>query len=236
MCTKIVLPALGLFLSTLAAGQDPGKDYDASVSLGFVNTSGNTQTSTFNTEALLTYRATSWTHNLKFQALGSQENRVVRAERYFLENKSDYNLGNDQYLFVRGSYTDDRFSGFEYQASVSSGYGRYLIRREDLELQTFFGAGYRQNDIMDAGNEGEGIFSLGESFSWQISDNSSLTQSFSSEIGNELTMSRFEIGLVTNIIGQVATKISFQARNTTKVPEGNKKTDTLTSVSLVYAF
>jgi len=236
MCTKIVLLALGLSLSTLAAGQDPGKDYDARLSLGFVNTSGNTETSTFNTEFLLTYRASSWTHNLKFQGLGSQENKVVRAERYFLENKSDYNLDEDQYLFVRGSYTDDRFSGFDYQASVSSGYGRYLIRQEGMNLQSFFGAGYRQNDIMDAGSKGEGIFTLGESFSWQISDNSALTQSFTTDIGNELTMSRFEVGLETNIIGQIATKISFQARNTTKVPVGNKKTDTLTSVSLVYAF
>src|SRR5690606_10336138 len=104
------------------------------------------------------------------------------------------------------------------------------------ELQGFLGAGYRESDIIDGSSEGEAIFTIGESLAWEISDNSALVQSFSSDIGADLTVSRFEIGLVTNIIGSIATKVAFQARNTSEVPEGNKKTDTLTSVSVVYSF
>jgi putative salt-induced outer membrane protein YdiY len=62
------------------------------------------------------------------------------------------------------------------------------------------------------------------------------TTTFNTDIGDELTVSRFEVGLESNIIDRLATKIAFQARNTSKVPVGNKKTDTLTSVSLVYSF
>ena len=98
------------------------------------------------------------------------------------------------------------------------------------------GLGYRENDVIDGETEGEGIITLGENFAWAISPNSALVQSFISDVGEELTVSKFEIGLQSNIIDRIATKIAFQARNISEVPAGNKKTDTQTSVSLVYSF
>jgi len=221
--------------STQAIAQDED-DFDASIAFGYVGTSGNTDTDTYNLEFLMPLTTDMWLHNVKFQALGSQENSQAKAERYYLEDKSDYNLDENKYLFIKGSYTDDRFSGFEYQAAVSAGYGRYLIKRDRLELQGFGGAGYRRNDVTDAGTEGEAIFTLGEKLSWAISDNASLTQSFTTEIGNDRTVSVLDLGVEANIIGDITTKIAFQARNNSDVPVGRKKTDTLMSVNLVYSF
>lgn len=235
MYKKISVLAIGLAMTGVAQAQEE-KNYDASVALGYVATSGNTDTTTFNTELLLKYVQERWTHNAKFQGLGAQENNVTRAERYYLENKSDFALGEDQYVYGKGSYQDDRFSGFNYQASLTAGYGRWLVRNESLELEGFGGAGYRQNAIINAGSEGEIIFTLGQNLAWRISDSARLTQGFITDIGDELTVSRLEVGLESNIIDRLATKIAFQARNTSKVPLGNKKTDTLTSVSLVYSF
>jgi putative salt-induced outer membrane protein len=65
---------------------------------------------------------------------------------------------------------------------------------------------------------------------------SALTQSFTTDIGEELTVSKFDIGLETNIIGSITTKIAFQARHISDVPVGTENTDTMTSVSLVYNF
>lgn len=219
-----------------ASAQDAERVYDASVALGYVGTTGNTETTTFNSEVLFTYRQARWIHNAKFQGLASQENEATRAERYYFENKSDFALDDDQYLYGKASYTDDRFSGFDYQATVSAGYGRYLLRRDNYDIQGFLGSGYRRNQIQNIGSEGEMIFSIGENANWRISDNSRLVQSFTTDIGEDLTVSRFEIGLESNIIDRIATKIAFQLRNTSEVPEGNKKTDTQTSVSLVYTF
>ena len=233
---KITAAIFASMLVLPCAAMAQERPWDASISFGYVGTTGNTDTTTYNLEALLKYDTMRWTHNAKFQALGAQENDAARAERYYLEDKSDFNLDADQYLFGKGSYTDDRFSGFEYQAAFSTGYGRYLLRNDTFNLQGFGGVGYRQNDIINAGSEGEVILSLGENFAWEISDSSSLIQSVTSEIGDELTVTRFEIGLESNIIDRIATKINFQARNTSKVPLGNKKTDTQTSVSLVYTF
>jgi putative salt-induced outer membrane protein len=215
------------------AQEDP---FDASISLGYVGTTGNTDTTTFNTEFLLTLRTENWTHNGKFQALGSQEDDQVTAERYYLEDKSDFNLDEAQYLYGKGTYTDDRFSGFDYQATLSAGYGRHLIRRDDFNLEAFSGVGYRENAIRNGDNVGEAVFTLGENVKWTISDNAALTQSFTTDIGEELTVSKFDIGLETNIIGSITTKIAFQARHISDVPVGTENTDTMTSVSLVYNF
>ena len=229
-------------VAVLVAGQSLAQDaeeersYDASIALGYVATSGNTNTKSANAEILYTKRVARWTHSLKLQGLGSQENEVTSAERYYLEEKSDFALDDNQYLFARGSYSDDRFSGFDFQASVSTGYGRYLVRRDNFSLEAFGGVGYRENHIKDGETEGEVIFTLGQNLEWRISDNARLVQSFNSETGHELTISRFEIGLESNIIDRIATKLAFQARNTSDVPEGNKNTDTQTSVSLVYTF
>jgi putative salt-induced outer membrane protein len=218
------------------AAEEPARDWDASVSLGYVGTSGNTETETFNTEALVTYRTVNWVHNAKFQALGSNKDGEVDAERYYLEDKSDYGLEDDAYLFGKFTYTDDRFSGFDSQTSVSGGYGRHFLKGDGLDLQGYVGAGYRQNDVRDGDSIDETIVTLGQELKWTISESSSLVQTLSSEIGEDTTVTKFAIGLESNIIGNIATKIAFEARNISDVPEGTEETDTLTSVSLVYTF
>lgn len=223
-------------LGASAAMAQEERPYDLSVAFGYVGTTGNTDTTAINAEVLGALRTGRWTNNLKYQAMGAQEDSETTAERYYVEEKSDFSLTDNSYLFGRGTYTDDRYSGFEYQASVAGGYGHYFARSDAFTVQAFGGAGYRENSIVGADKEGEAIFTVGESLEWQISESTALTQSLTSDIGSDLTVSRFEIGLVSNIIDRIATKIAFQARNTSEVPEGNKKTDTQTSVSLVYTF
>lgn len=235
---KLAALPLAMLVATSmpALAQDEDDSFDASISFGYVGTSGNTDTDTYNLEFLMTLVSDQWLHNVKFQALGSQENSQAKAERYYLEDKSDYNLDGDQYLFIKGSYTDDRFSGFDYQAATSVGYGRYLVKNDTWEFQGYGGAGLRRNAESEDGTYNEAIFTVGEKVNWTISDNAVLTQSLNSEIGNDRTVSVLEVGLETNIIGDITTKLAFQARNNSKVPAGRKKTDTLTSISLVYSF
>jgi putative salt-induced outer membrane protein YdiY len=235
-CKRTLLSLMLLAASGPLLAQEE-RSYDASLSLGYVGTTGNTDTTAVNAEALLTLRAMPWTHNFKLQGLGAQKNEETTAERYYLEGKSDRALNDTQYVFGKGTYTDDRFSGFDYQATAAAGYGIFLLRDDTFSLEAFGGPGYRESKLkLDGAKEGEGIIALGENFSWKMGPTTELTQSFNSDIGEELTVSRFEVGLVSTIMSRVATKIAFQARNISEVPVGNKNTDTQTSVSLVYTF
>lgn len=227
------------FAHVTTAQTEPSEPWEMSLSLGYVGTTGNTKTRTYNGEFRSTWHTTDWTHNFKLRGLGSNEEGESRAERYLLEEKSDYNLNDDQYLFVRGTYIKDRFSGFGYQASLGTGYGRDILENESFSLQGFSGLGYRFKQEVNGvkgGREGEVVLTLGEELDWDLSESSSIYQELNTEIGSELTVTTFEVGLQTNIMGGVATKIAFQARNNSNVPEGREKTDTQTSVSLVYSF
>lgn len=238
---NILLNRAGIVLQVSSgfvfAQEEEDEKVKGSISLGYVGTSGNTETKTFNTEALLAYTTTNWLHNLKFQALGSAKDGTTEAERYYLEDKSDYGLKTEgSYLYGKGTYTDDRFSGFDYQASVSAGYGRHFLKYNDLTIQGYGGVGYRKNNITDGPVIDEAIFSVGEELEWAISETSRFVQLLTSEIGEETTVTKFDIGLETNIVGNIVTKIAFEARHTSKVPAGTEKMDTLTSISLLYSF
>lgn len=211
-----------IVLSNLTFAQDAEeRPYDSSISVGYVGTSGNTEITTLNTEYLLTYFDENWTHNFEFSALSSREDGTGKAERYFIGNKSDYALMNeDQYLYAQASYTDDRFSGFDYQAIATLGYGQYFMRGNGKDLQGFIGLGYRQNDSKTTGSEGEAVITLGEEYDWVISETSALTQSLTFDIGDKRTITTFEIGLESNIIDSISTKIAFQYRNNSDVPAG----------------
>ncbi len=226
-----------VFSKTSFAQDDEERPYDASVSLGYVGTSGNTEITTLNTEFLLTFFDEKWTHNIEFNALSSREDGTGKAERYFIGDKSDYTLmDEDRYLYVQAFYTDDRFSGFDYQAIASWGYGQYFMQGNGVDLEGFAGIGYRQNDAKITGSDGEAVITLGEEYVWVISETSALTQSLTFDIGDERTITIFEIGLESNIIDRISTKIAFEYRNNTEVPVGIDKTDTQTSISLVYTF
>lgn len=228
---------LGLqLLSFVAFSQEPEEGYEASVSLGYVGTTGNTESQTFETQLRYRLLSENWVHAAEFQGLYTEQESVTSGERYYLQGKSDYQLGAGHYVFGKASYTDDRFTGYDYQATVSAGYGHYFFNRDDLLLEAFSGLGYRYNELPDADGEGEVMLTLGENLDWEFTETTSMTQSLVSEIGDELTVTRFEIGLISTLIGQLATKIAFQARHISEVPADRDNTDTQTSVSLVYEF
>ncbi len=161
MKMKIMTVVILAILNPVSSiAQEAGGPLDVSLAIGYVGTSGNTKTTTFNSEILANYRTENWLHNVKFQALGSTEDSTSKAERYYLEDKSDFFLNSEDYLFAKGSYNDDRFSGFEYQATLSAGYGRYLINNDNFTFQGFGGAGYRINDVINAVSQDEVIFSI----------------------------------------------------------------------------
>lgn len=230
---------LVLFGAGVQAQEEEGeRSYEASISLGYVGTTGNTESQTFETLMKYSLQQNRWTHGLQFQALYTEQEEETSGERYFLEGKSDYEFEEDHYAFLKASYTDDRFTGYDYQATASVGYGHYFYNRSDLKLEGYTGLGYRWNAYRDhlVEDEGEVIFTVGETLEWNFSDNSKLTQSLLSEIGDDLTVTRFEIALVSTLVSRLATKIAFQARHISEVPPDREKVDTQTSVSLVYEF
>lgn len=111
--------------------------------LGYVATSGNTDTQSLKAKLGLTHERPEWRHTLGLEALNSSEAENTTAERYAGNWQSDYKFTKRDYVFGRLSYETDKFSGYEYRTSEILGYGRRVLEQPSMTLDLEAGAGAR---------------------------------------------------------------------------------------------
>lgn len=221
--------------------------WKSEVELGFIRTTGNTETQTTAIKADATYEVDKWRHNAHAEGYGQQSKAdsgetVVSAERYEISGKSDYKFSELDYIFGLVKLQKDRFSGFEYDHIISAGYGRKVIKQTTMELDLEIGPGVRFFKIdpavaaTDEGSESEAVLRLAGKYWWSITDNSKFTQVLSTDIGETITSTQSVTGLQANINSTLALKFTYTVRHKTKVPTGNEKLDTETAMTLVYSF
>jgi putative salt-induced outer membrane protein len=227
----------------LADSSTPGdptlsNQWKGNLELGFVKTSGNTDTETLNTKASAKTDREVWRHKINAEALKTSDHGTTTAERYAINGQSDYKLkGKKNFFFAYLAYEDDHFSGYKYQMTEAIGYGRRLLDEPNMKLDLEVGPGARQRKV-EATNETEkeGLVRGAVNYLWNISETSNFTENLSTEVGKDVTITKSVTALVAKINSSLASKVTYTIKNTSKVPAGIKKTDTETGVTLVYSF
>lgn len=220
----------------VASNDEVFSTWSSEAELGFIKTTGNTETESLNFKFGLNNKRKDWEHSLKAEAANSSDSTGSTAERYFLSLRTQYSLSERSYLFGRLQYEDDRFSGYNYQASEVFGYGRRLVNKDTLKVNAEAGSGIRQNNFENGDSKSESIFLIGTDIDWKISKSASLTEALTSEVGEDRTISKSVTGLKTKINSSLSSKITYTVKHASEVPVGTKKTDTELAVTLVYAF
>ena len=211
--------------------------WQKSAEVGAVSTNGNTKTRTFNGNLNLTNIRTIWTHTINIESLVAEENRTSTAEKYRLNLKSDRALTGNGFLFLNLSHEDDRFSGFDYQSSIASGYGQTIVDKPQFKLDLEAGPGFRQS-LEEASNKrvDEAILRLAGMADWQISDTAMLEQDVTIESGEDGNITTSKTALKSSINHSLAMKLSYTVTHRSVVPEESAKTDSETAMSLVFSF
>ena len=205
--------------------------------LGFTQTSGNTETESLNGEFTISYEQEKWRNVFNAETLSASEDGEATAERYKGSFQTDYKLSSSRYLFAGLNYEEDRFSGFDFQASASFGYGVNVIENKHFVLALELGPGLRKNKIEGTGeNEEDVIARTAARLVWQISDTALFEQLISNEAGESNVITNSETSLKVNINGSLALRLSLNIKNTSEVPVDVESTDTETRVTLVYSF
>lgn len=239
------LAAASVAASVASHAADQASPWKTTAELGYVVTSGNTETSTTNAKLDATHevKGEKWRHNVHAEAFAASTTDVTTsiktrsAERYQLSGKSDYKFNETDYTFITAVYDKDRFSGYDYQATLAVGYGKRVINETDMTLDLEIGPGVRTiKETATQLTDTEGLLRVGAKFAWKISDNATLTEDLTSDIANELTVTKSVTALTANINSSLAMKVSLTIRNNSIVPAGKEKTDTETAVTLVYSF
>ena len=242
MIRRFLLAALlsslctGVYAQEEEAEAEESGPWSGNVALGYLSTSGNTETTSYNLAFEVSYDAERWRHTVNGAAAGASDNDVPTAENYQAGIKTEYKLTDPNYLFGLVDWRKDRFSGVDQDLSTSFGYGRRLIDKEKHQLSAEIGAGYKRSRLADGTTDTGAIGRLGLDYTWTFSENAYFEENIGVETGSDNTFIESVSAVHANVFGNFALVVSYTVRHNTDVPAGSVKTDKFSALSLEYAF
>lgn len=234
--SRLVLFFATVFLGFGVFAEEEPKFWSTDVELGAVFTSGNTEQESLKFRIGSKREKEQWVNSFHFDTFVAKEDGNDTADKLYTFYRLDYRLDDDRGLFARLAYEDDAFSGFDHQSDLTFGYNQTLLERDRLKIVGDAGLGARYTKVTDGDSETEALLRLAGLLEWQISENALFKQALGFEIGEELTTTRSETSLETMVVGDLAMKLAVAVKHNSEVPAGKDKTDTESTVTLVYKF
>ena len=228
--------------------QNKGRILFGDLELGFIVTTGNTNSASAKLTTNLMQDFKNWRNQLKFDSLVKRENEGeegLSVARYFSSLQSNYLLTDKHNsLFIYGDYEYDKFSGIQKQSSFVAGYGWRFLETEKDNVDLDFGPGlnYQETESQEAGTKNETnlgyLLRLALQWERRFSDRTRFNQSVSSEHSLSGLNSRLksETSLVSQISGALSLKFSYLYRYNTQPDVGKSNYDAETSATFVFSF
>lgn len=233
-----------------AAAVQPSPWSGSSGELGFSSAHGNSTAENLNARLKARYTDGDWVHSLDLFANRASAEYLVEqpdgtkrrvrqttADRYTAAAGSALQLGEFRQLTATGRYERDKFATYDRLATFGVGYGTRLINAERFSLDAQIGPGVRRAhnvklDRNETGLIGRGLLDL----KYNITKSTDLGDTLLVESGSYNTYIQNDLGLQVSVSERFALKVGYQVRHNSDVSPDNKKTDTLTTVNLVYTF
>jgi len=257
----ILLPLTGQYALAEDAVVEEKPALTVSAELGFLYKTGNTKSGDIKAGLNLKHEKDQWLSMLAFNALAKKletEDENGKDVYESTDNKWDilgqtnYSLeeGGKNYLYGSAFYQQNKFNSFEYQTSASFGWGRHWWETETSSFFADVGPGVKYDVIRaepatdttaatEEYSETAAIVQAQALYTKQINDFVEFKQYFVAKQAVESEKNsyyRSETSLTTKLIESLQFKFSFLVEHDSEVEEGFEKTNTETSVTLVYSF
>ena len=217
--------------------------------LGVVLASGNTESKSANTKFDLKSESEKWINTFFVGALYGENGSFSTAERYETKYQADFKISDRMSWFGALRGEQDRFSGFAYQATASTGASYKFIDSPTTKLQASLGAGYRRlkNEVLvktDAGEvidrvegevESDPVATLSSDYEHSFTEFTKITNKLLVESGSDNTALQNDIALQVSMTETLALAVGLGIRYNTDPPALAESTDTLTTINLVYS-
>lgn len=204
--------------------------------VGVVLARGNSETETANVKLDMATRLERWKHGFGIAALRSSNDSVLTAERYGAFWQSDFAISERSFWFGGLRYEQDEFSGFDYQASATTGYGYKFVDTDTTKLAGQIGAGYRRSrNAVSGATEGDAIATGQLAYEQQLTPSTKLVDKLVVESGSTNTFVAKDLALQVSMTERLALSFGIGVRYNSDPPAGLESTDTLTTVNLVLA-
>jgi putative salt-induced outer membrane protein len=251
---RAAFPVAMLLASAMVMADDapapPPPPLTIKAQVGYVSSHGNTDAQTLNAKLDAAYVVEAWKHELQLAALYGKSNDIVSAERLDSQWQSNYNFTNRLFAFGALHYDDDKFSGFQYQETLSAGLGYSIVKLADATLDAQVGVGYRRlrPELIDKDANGDvtartpldaeaGAVATGNiKGMYAFNASTKLTDVVAIEAGSDDTLLQNDLGLQVNMTKALAITAGYEVRHNSSPPAGLLKTDSLMTFNLAYAF
>jgi putative salt-induced outer membrane protein len=218
--------------------------------VGYVSSHGDTDAQTANAKLEVILNSELWKHDLQLAGLYGQSNNIVSAEMFDAQWQSNYNFTDRLFGFGALHYDDDKFSGFQYQETISTGAGYSLVKLQDATLDVQVGVGYRRlrPELIDKDDTGDVISRTpleAESGAvatatikgmYAFNSSTKLTDVVAAEAGTDDTLLQNDLGLQVSMSKTLSITIAYEVKHNSSPPAGLVKTDSLVTFNLTYAF
>mgnify|MGYP005811119881 CR=1 FL=1 len=221
-------------LATPALAQWTGKG-----EAGMALANGNTDSTSANARIAFAHKHEKWEESGLLAGNYVRSDGETTARRWEAGLQERYEFSGRTFWYGGARYEEDDFSGFNYQAVLSTGLGRKFIDEERTKFSGQIGVGYKRFEIAgvppapdETDSNLAGVATL--DFNHQFNDATSVYDKFTSEVTSENNYLQNEIGLQVKMTGRLLIVLAYQVRHNTDPPAGFRKTDTLTTVNLAY--
>lgn len=235
MSKKHSAGACVLAMALMGAASPASADWTAKGDLGASFASGNSENQSASANLEMKYKTDGWQHTLGFAGNYGNDGDQTTAQRWEVRGQTQHDISARAYAFGAGRYDDDRFSQYDYQASLAGGLGYRIIDGERTKLWVQGGPGYRYAEIQETGETEDGVIFRGDlGFDHQLTETTKIVDRFLVEAGSDNTYVQNDLGLEVTIAAGLGLRVGFQVRHNTDVEPGIENTDTLTTVGLLY--
>ncbi|MEQ5835230.1 DUF481 domain-containing protein [Marinobacter sp. NFXS9] len=247
---QVLLATVVASASPIALAEDAGVPWKGEGEVGVLITEGNSKSTNINARLALKHEVEKWRNTMELRSVYAEAEDdetgedETTSEKYNAQAETNYKFDERQFWFLRGAYEDDRFSGYDFQSSASTGYGnRVWEQGEKSFLELKAGAGYRYNQLQEPDENGDDsekgtILRFAGAFNYALSENALFIQELSTEVGVQDGKATSEslTALQANVVGNLSMKLGYRVKHESEVPPGTEKTDTEISLALLYGF
>jgi putative salt-induced outer membrane protein len=227
-----------LAVLALAAAPSVAAEWQGKGEVGIVFTRGNSDTETANVKLDGSHQFAAWKNTFGLAALRAADDGTRSAERYGVTWQSDYRLSERAYVFGGLRAEFDGFSGYDYQASASSGLGYRFADTPTTRFSGQAGVGYRRSRLaLPVGETDREVILRGDlKLEHRLTETTNLLETLVVESGAENLFASNDLALQVRMTDRFALSLAVGLRFNSNPQPGLRQTDALTTVNLVYAF
>lgn len=216
------------------------KNFTGSIQLGALISTGDTEEFTENGAFNFKYLHEKMTYTGLLSALYNySRTEDDHNERYQGQGQAQYAFTEKNYTFINTNLITDSSDGYDYLWESQVGYGRRLINNDTyhMTLDAQAGPGYRIAPTSDENIKDEQeTLNATIIYNWQITEATSFTETLGTSYAESDTITTAKTTLTTKIYKSLGLQFVSTLTNHSSPAQKSHKTNTYSTINLIYGF